>query len=87
MLSRLLSLIALALILSIAGSMLAFDQFYIIAHGGPRNTTLTAVYWIFNSSFVSFKLGYGSALSMILLFILLSISLVQLRLLRTQDGL
>lgn len=78
--------IALALILSVAGSMLAFDQFYIIAHGGPRNTTLTAVYWIFNSSFVSFKLGYGSALSMVLLVILLSISLVQLRLLRTRDG-
>ena len=30
--------IALALILSVAGSMLAFDQFYIIADGGPRRT-------------------------------------------------
>lgn len=78
--------IALALILSVAGSMLAFDQFYIIAHGGPRNTTLTAVYWIFNSSFVSFRMGYGSALSMVLLAILLSISVVQLRLLRTHEG-
>jgi multiple sugar transport system permease protein len=79
--------IALALILSVAGSMLAFDQFYIIANGGPRNSTLTAVYWIFNSSFVSFRMGYGSALSMVLLTILVLISLVQLRLLRTQDGL
>jgi multiple sugar transport system permease protein len=78
--------IALALILSVAGSMLAFDQFYIIAHGGPRNSTLTAVYWIFNSSFVSFRMGYGSALSMVLLAILLAISVVQLRLLRTHEG-
>lgn len=78
--------IALALILSVAGSMLAFDQFYIIAQGGPRNTTLTAVYWIFNSSFVSFRMGYGSALSMVLLAILLAISVIQLRLLRTHDG-
>ncbi|TIX23673.1 carbohydrate ABC transporter permease, partial [Mesorhizobium sp.] len=74
--------LALALILSVAGSILAFDQFYIILRGGPRNQTLTAVYWIFNQSFVSFKLGYGAALSMVLLVILVALSLVQLWLLR-----
>jgi multiple sugar transport system permease protein len=77
--------IALALILSVAGSMLAFDQFYIIADGGPRNSTVTAVYWIFSQSFVSFRLGYGAALSMVLLVILVAISVVQLRLLRARD--
>jgi multiple sugar transport system permease protein len=79
--------IALALILSVAGSVLAFDQFYIILRGGPRNQTLTAVYWIFNQSFVSFKLGYGAALSMVLLVILVALSLIQLRLLRKPEGL
>ncbi|MEP6566268.1 MAG: sugar ABC transporter permease [Mesorhizobium sp.] len=78
--------LALALILSVAGSILAFDQFYIILRGGPRNQTLTAVYWIFNQSFVSFKLGYGAALSMILLAILVALSLVQLWLLRKPEG-
>lgn len=77
--------LALALILSVAGSMLAFDQFYIISSGGPRNSTLTAVYWIFSQSFVSFKLGYGAALSMVLLVILVIISLAQLWLLRTRE--
>jgi multiple sugar transport system permease protein len=79
--------IALALILSVAGSVLAFDQFYIILRGGPRNQTLTAVYWIFNQSFVSFKLGYGAALSTVLLVILVALSLIQLRLLRKPEGL
>jgi multiple sugar transport system permease protein len=78
--------IALALILSVAGSMLAFDQFYIIADGGPQNSTITAVYWIFSQSFVSFRLGYGAAMSMVLLLILVTISVVQLRLLRTPEG-
>lgn len=78
--------LALALILSVAGSVLAFDQFYIILRGGPRNQTLTAVYWIFNQSFVSFKLGYGAALSMVLLVILVALSLIQLRLLRQPEG-
>ncbi|TIN19402.1 MAG: sugar ABC transporter permease [Mesorhizobium sp.] len=79
--------LALALILSVAGSILAFDQFYIILRGGPRNQTLTAVYWIFNQSFVSFKLGYGAALSMVLLIVLVALSLVQLWLLRKPEGL
>ena len=78
--------LALALILSVTGSVLAFDQFYIILRGGPRNQTLTAVYWIFNQSFVSFKLGYGAALSVVLLFILVVLSIVQLGLLRPAEG-
>jgi multiple sugar transport system permease protein len=78
--------IALALILSVAGSILAFDQFYIIADGGPQNSTVTAVYWIFSQSFVSFRLGYGSAMSMVLLALLVTISVVQLRLLRNPEG-
>jgi multiple sugar transport system permease protein len=78
--------LALALILSVSGSVLAFDQFYIILRGGPGNQTLTAVYWIFNQSFVSFKLGYGAALSMVLLVILVVLSLIQLRILRNPEG-
>ena len=78
---------ALALILCVSGSMLAFDQFYIILSGGPQNQTMTAVYWIFNRSFVSFRLGYGAALSVVLLVILLVLSGVQLWLLRDQEDL
>ena len=76
---------ALALILCISGSMLAFDQFYIILAGGPQNKTITAVYWIFSQSFVSFRLGYGAALSMVLLAILVVLSIVQLRLLGDKE--
>ena len=77
--------LGLALILCITGSMLAFDQFYIMVAGGPGNQTLTAVYWIFNQSFVSFRLGYGAALSIVLLAILLVLSLGQLWLLRDRE--
>jgi len=74
--------LALALILCVAGSMLAFDQFYIILNGGPLNQTVTAVYKVFNESFVSFRLGYGAALSVVLLIILMVLSAFQLWLLR-----
>lgn len=77
---------ALALILSVIGSYLAFDQFYIMTRGGPQNQTITAVYWIFNNSFTYFKMGYGSALSIVLLVILALLSLLQLRVLRDETS-
>jgi multiple sugar transport system permease protein len=73
---------ALALVLSVIGSYLAFDQFYIMTQGGPQDQTITIVYWIFSNSFTYFKLGYGAALSIVLLVILLIITAVQLYLLR-----
>ncbi|MDR9773957.1 sugar ABC transporter permease [Rhizobium hidalgonense] len=77
--------IALALIVSVTGSILAFDQFYIMTAGGPQNKMISVVYYIFNQSFVSFNLGYGAALSIVLLAILMAISVVQLWLLRVGE--
>lgn len=73
---------ALALVLSVIGSYLAFDQFYIMTRGGPQNQTITVVYWIFANSFTYFKMGYGAALSLVLLGVLVVLSGIQLRLLR-----
>jgi multiple sugar transport system permease protein len=41
--------IALALIISVVGSFLAFDQFFIMTGGGPNNSTVTVVYWIYRA--------------------------------------
>jgi multiple sugar transport system permease protein len=70
--------IALVLIFSVAGGFLAFDQFYIMTHGSPGNSTLTSVFDIYNTSFVNFNLGYGAALSVIVMAVLLVFSVIQL---------
>ena len=77
--------LALVLVFSVAGSLLAFDQFFIMTNGGPSNSTITAVYAIYRTSFISFKLGYGAALSVFLMVILALVSAVQLLLLRNTD--
>jgi multiple sugar transport system permease protein len=76
--------IALVTILTVAGSFLAFDQFYILTNGGPNNQTLTLVFWIYSSSFANFQLGYGAAMSVVLMLILMAITAVQLYLLRDE---
>jgi multiple sugar transport system permease protein len=65
-------------LVSAIGSMLAFDQFYIMTAGGPKSQTFTSVYWIYQNSFIYFKQGYGAALSVILLAIIFLASAVQL---------
>jgi len=71
-------IIFLATLVSAIGSMLAFDQFYIMTSGGPRGQTFTAVYWIYQNSFVSFRLGYGAALSIVLTTIIFIFSALQI---------
>jgi len=68
----------LTTLVSAVGSMLAFDQFYIMTSGGPRGQTFTAVYSIYQNSFVSFKLGYGAALSVTLMLVILVFSALQI---------
>lgn len=68
----------LTTLVSAIGSILAFDQFYIMTSGGPRGQTFTAVYWIYQNSFVSFRLGYGAALSIVLTLIILIFSTTQI---------
>jgi multiple sugar transport system permease protein len=77
--------ILLVLILNVTSSMLAFDQFFIITQGGPQNSTISAVFSIFLASFTSYRLGYGSALSLVLLVVLVAISSLQLVFLRNRQ--
>lgn len=70
--------ILLAALVSAIGSMLAFDQFYLMTGGAPRGKTFTSVYWIYQNSFVYFKLGYGSALSVILMVIIMAAAALQI---------
>jgi multiple sugar transport system permease protein len=78
--------IALVLVFGVAHSLLAFDQFYIMTGGGPAQSTITAVFSIYRSSFVQFELGYGAALSVIILVALAIVSGLQMLLLRNSDN-
>jgi multiple sugar transport system permease protein len=77
--------LALLLILSITGSLLAFDQFQVLTHGGPDNSTITLVMAIYNTAFAKFDLGKAAALSIVLLVALVALNGIQLMFLRGKD--
>lgn len=78
--------IALSLILSVIGSFLAFNQFFILTQGGPDVSTTTVVMWIYQKAFVQLHVGAATALSIILVIAVGVISLVQFLLLRDRTS-
>lgn len=77
--------LALLLVLSVTGSLLAFDQFMVMTQGGPDNTTVTLVMSIYNTAFTSFDLGKAAALSIIMLIALVIINGLQLKFVKGSD--
>lgn len=72
--------LAMTMIMSITGSLLAFDQFYILTKGGPNNSTLTVVQLIYKYAFETKKdLGMAAALSVLVLVALVIINAIQLK--------
>jgi multiple sugar transport system permease protein len=78
--------ILLVTLISVIGSLLAFDQFYVMTAGQPFNRTATAVFYIYLNSFPYLRLGYGAALSVIIAAIILVFTIIQLILTRRSHG-
>lgn len=74
--------LSLATILCVTGSLLAFDQFFILTKGAPDNTTVTAVQVIYREAFQRQNLGTAAALSILVLIVLVLINALQFRFLR-----
>lgn len=74
--------LALMLILSVTGSLLAFDQFFIFTNGGPDNSTVSMVMVVYRDAFFRFDLGGAAAMSVVLLVALVGLNALMLRRLR-----
>ena len=70
--------VLLVTLISVIGSLLAFDQFYIMTAGQPQNETATSVFFVYLNSFPYLKLGYGAALSLMLAVFVLAFTVVQM---------
>jgi multiple sugar transport system permease protein len=78
--------VLLVTLVSVIGSLLAFDQFYLMTAGQPFNQTATSVFYVYLNSFPFLKLGYGAALSLILAFIVLIFTVTQMILTRRSEA-
>ena len=72
------------LVTSLIGAFQVFDQVYVMTGGGPANATTTLVHQIYNAAFRALDMGYAAAMSFVLFGIILVISLVSLRVIRSE---
>ncbi|WP_330949505.1 carbohydrate ABC transporter permease [Virgibacillus sp. MG-45] len=68
--------IFLTMIITTIGAMKIFGQVYVMTRGGPGESTKVLVYYIWETAFKLFDMGYASALAFVLFFILLAFTIL-----------
>lgn len=77
--------ISIVLVLRTVEAFKVFDLIYAATRGGPVNGTTTIAYYAYETAFSDQNFGTGSALSYIVVIIVLALSAVYLRLLRRSE--
>ncbi len=77
--------IVLSLVISIIGSLLAFNQFFIITDGGPGSSTQSVVMQIYETFNSSMSVGSASAMSVVLVAVVGFITFLQIHFLSRDD--
>ena len=60
-----------------------FDAIYVLTGGGPAWSTSTVSWYVYQQAFNADKVGFASTMGVVLLFIILVLSLGQLRFFRS----
>ncbi|GGX91552.1 carbohydrate ABC transporter permease [Pseudoduganella dura] len=73
-------------ILSMAGYFQLFAEPYVMTQGGPVQSTVSVLYFMYEQGFKWWNLGVASAVAFVLFAIMFAVTLLQLRVARGIDG-
>jgi multiple sugar transport system permease protein len=74
------------MVTSVIGSFQIFDMIAVTTNGGPVDSTRVVVLYIYQNAFSFFRMGYATAMSMVLFVILVFFTLLQTRILRANES-
>lgn len=74
--------VLLVSILTVAGMFQLFAEPYVMTQGGPEQSTVTVLYFMYEEGFKWWNLGSGAAVAFVLFLCILAVTLVQLRVAR-----
>jgi multiple sugar transport system permease protein len=74
------------LVTSVTGSFQIFDTIAVTTAGGPLDATRVIVHYIVQNAFSFYKMGYASAMSMVLALVMLLYTVAQMRILRANES-
>ena len=72
--------ILFTLVMGVIGSFQIFTGAFLMTGGGPANSTLFTVLYLYRLAFEQFRMGYASGIAWLLFLVILFFTLIQLRL-------
>lgn len=79
-------ILVMVIVVSMIGSFQIFDTVSVATKGGPGNSTRVIYFYIYQKAFQQFDMGYAAAMAVVLLFMLLILSALQMRILRADSS-
>lgn len=73
-------------ILTVSGYFQLFAEPYVMTEGGPLQSTLSVLYYMFDQGFVWWRLGYASSIAFVLFALILALTSLQLWFVRRVDA-
>lgn len=74
------------LVTSVTGALQIFDTVAVTTRGGPEDATRVVVLYIVQNAFGYLKMGYASAMSMVLCAVMLAYTALQMRLMKADQN-
>ena len=68
----------LAMIITVSGAFLVFNEVQVMTAGGPNNASHTLGTWLYKSAFFNDQMGYAAAIAVVIFVITLAASILQL---------
>ena len=78
----------LVAVISAISATKVFEEIYIMTQGGPRNSSKTIVYYLYEQAFQDLEMSYACTIGLVLFLIILGLSILNLKLssLRSRIG-
>lgn len=70
----------LVAVISSISAMKVFEEVYIMTQGGPRNSSKTIVYYLYEKAFRELDMSYACAIGLVLFLLILGLSILNLKL-------
>jgi putative chitobiose transport system permease protein len=70
----------LVAVISAISATKVFEEVYIMTQGGPRNSSKTIVYYVYQQAFQEYEFGYASAIGLVMFLMILALSALRLSL-------
>ncbi len=76
----------LVAVISAISATKTFEELYIMTQGGPRNSSKTLVYYLYEQAFQNLEMSYACTIGLVMFLIILSLSILRLSLERLTEN-